>query len=88
MLLLGLGDNAYSQGLFEGGVHAQEGATDGFFKSTYTEYREDVDEWGAMPMLPGQHGYSYDYAASAPLGSGLVLLATFGVGYLALRKKD
>lgn len=61
-----------------------ETATDGFFSSGYREYREDTD-WGAMPMLPGSHGYNYDYAA--PLGSGLLLLAGMGLAY-GIRKKN
>jgi hypothetical protein len=65
----------------------QQNKADGFFASNYTEYREEVAEWGKMPMLPGQHGYTYDYAASAPLGSGLAIMAGLGLGYAMLRRK-
>ena len=44
--------------------------SDGFFSSSYSEYRED--SWAQnMPVLvlPGQHGTGYDFAAEAPLGS-------------------
>ena len=65
-----------------------QGGTDGFFSSgNYTEYRDDA--WATnMPVLPGQHGVDYDFAAEpAPLGSGLLLLAGLGLGY-AMRKKN
>lgn len=87
IFLCGFVNGIYSQGLFEGGVRAQDGASDGFFKTTYKEYRPEDLEWGKMPMLPGQHGYEYDYSA-VPVGSGLLLLTTLGVGYIAFRKKD
>ena len=62
--------------------------TDGFFTSgNYTELREDV--WAQdMPLLPGQHGTNYDFAAEpAPLGSGLLLLAGMGLAYGIRRRK-
>ena len=77
----------------KGGVHAQDRATDGFFKSDYELYREENLEWGVMPLLPRTHGYLYDYSAEpteedVPAGSGLLLLGSFGLAYLSLKKKD
>lgn len=78
--------------VFGGDVYAQEGATDGFFKSNYEMYREENLEWGSMPLLPRTHGYVYDYAAadpeSAPIGSGWLLLGAMGMGYLTIKKKN
>ena len=60
--------------------------SDGFFSSSYSEYRED--SWAQnMPILPGQHGTEYDFAAEAPLGSGLLLLGGMALAY-GMRKKD
>ena len=78
--------------VFGGDVYAQDGSTDGFFKSNYEMYREENAEWGTMPLLPRTHGYEYDYDAEdpeqVPVGSGLLLLGVMGVGYLAIKKKD
>ena len=64
-------------------AHAQR---DGFF--TYNSYeeqnRQESDAWGAMPALMN-HGYKMDQ--SAPLGSGLLLLAGMGLAY-GMRKKS
>lgn len=59
---------------------------DAFFTTSYSEYREVDDEFGIMPILPIQHGGLIDYSAvpdtpEAPLGSGLLLLASMGVAY-------
>ena len=55
---------------------------DGFFSNgNYSEYREENNEWGTMPLLPTSHGSQYDFAAEAPLGSGIVLLAAMGLAY-------
>ena len=61
--------------------------SDGFFSSgRYSEYRED--SWAQnMPVLPGQHGTQYDFAAEAPLGSGLLLLGGLALAY-GIRKKN
>ncbi len=62
--------------------------SDGFFSgSGYTEYREDI--WAEnMPVLPGQHGSNYDFAAEpAPVGSGLLLLAGMGLLYASNKRK-
>ena len=71
---LGLSANAQNDGFFSTG-------------SNYKEYREDV--WAQnMPVLPGQHGSQYDFAAeSAPIGSGLLVLAGLGLAY-AMRRKN
>ncbi len=62
---------------------------DGFFKSSYTEYRED-DIWNELPGLPNQYGVYGDYDAiePAPIGSGLLLLTGLGLYYLNRRRKD
>ena len=61
--------------------------SDGFFSSgRYSEYRED--SWAKnMPLLPG-HGNDYDFAAEAPLGSGLLLLGGMALAYGMRKKKD
>ena len=59
-------------------VNAQ---SDGFFLSNYQEYgREDSK---VLPALP-RYGTNVDH--SAPLGSGLLLLAGMGAAY-ALRRR-
>ena len=63
---------------------------DGFFSSgSYSEYRSNQEIWGQdMPVLPGQHGVNYDFAAEqAPVGSGLLLLGGLAIFY-AKRKKS
>lgn len=76
---------------FVSNLNAQN--TDGFFKSSYEEYQERNEvPWGGatLPSLPGFHGYDYDHSCepdqSAPVGSGLLLLAGMGAAY-ALRRK-
>ena len=67
----------------------KNGQTDGFFAgSSYNEYREDA--WAQnMPLLPGQHGTKFDFAAEpAPLGSGLLLLAGMAVLYASRKKSN
>lgn len=62
--------------------------SDGFFSSNYEEYREGLEEVGhsQMPAMIG-HGYTMDQnAESAPIGSGLLLLAGMGLLY-ASRKR-
>lgn len=71
-----------------GFVMSLNAQSDGFFSSSYSVYRETTAEWGTMPMLPGSHGYEYNYAADeAPLGSGALLLAGLGLAY-AMRNKN
>lgn len=64
---------------------------DGFFShEKYSEYRGDEqDIWGQdIPVLPGQHGVNYDFAAeSAPVGSGLLLLGGLALAY-GIRRKN
>lgn len=77
---LGLNLNAQSQ---------QNTFSDGFFSSNYSEYREEELEWGKMPLLPGNHGYTCDYdAEKVPLGSGLLILAGMGLGYAMRKRKE
>lgn len=55
---------------------------DGFFTSSYSDYRED--EWSStMPSLPGYHGGLNDYQAvpETPIGSGLLILGALALGY-------
>lgn len=72
--------------------YGDKSSLDGFFTTTYSEYREENLEWGVMPLLPRTHGYLYDYSAEpmeddVPLGSGALILGLFGTAYL-LKKKD
>ena len=62
---------------------------DGFFSNgNYTEYRDNSEVWGQnMPILPGQHGVNYDFAAEAPLGSGLLILGGLALAY-GIRKRN
>ena len=59
---------------------------DGFFTSNYNyeQNREVSGAWGVMPAMVG-HGETTNQ--SAPLGSGLLVLAGLGVAY-AMRKKN
>lgn len=59
---------------------------DAFFTTSYQEYREADNEWGAMPGLPSVHGSAIDYSA-VPVGSGLLLLAGMGLAY-GLKKRN
>ena len=62
--------------------------SDGFFTSSYSDYRED--NWSStMPSLPGFHGGLDDYQSTpeAPLGNGLLLLAGLGITYASTKKK-
>jgi LPXTG-motif cell wall-anchored protein len=58
--------------------------SDGFFASTYQEYGKESRAGAATPGLPG---VGTDQDQSAPLGSGLLLLAGMGAAY-ALRRKN
>ena len=58
--------------------------SDGFFAQSFGEYRDSSE--GKLPALPNAHNLTEHQ--SAPLGSGLLLLAGMGLGYAALRKKD
>ena len=62
------------------GVSAQ---SDAFFTQSFSEYR-NTDE--VTPLLPYAHNLSEHQ--SAPLGSGLLILAGLGLGYATLRKKS
>ena len=62
------------------GVNAQ---SDAFFTQSFSEYRS-ADE--VTPALPYKH--NLDAHQSAPLGSGLLILAGLGLGYATLRKKS
>ena len=64
--------------------------SDGFFTSSYSEYRENIS-WDVenMPLLPGSHGYlgDYDCVTPVPLGSGVLILAGLGLTYALRRNK-
>lgn len=71
-------------------VNAQ---SDGFFASSYSEYREGgseiADLFGATPSMIG-HGFTIDQDGDiqdTPVGSGLLVLAGLGLAY-AIRKKN
>ncbi len=84
-IALGFGMNVNAQ---IGEYNRQYGQdhTDGFFSGSYDEFREDTwsNEFGVMPTIIG-HGYQYDQ--TAPLGSGLLLLAGMGLAYGIRRRK-
>ena len=75
--------------LGSGSLNAQ---SDGFFASSYSEYRSIENDWGLnMPLLPGSHGYIDDYSCveqEAPLGNGLLILGVLALGYRKLRIKN
>ena len=75
--------------LGSGSLNAQ---SDGFFASSYSEYRDIENDWGLnMPLLPGSHGYIDDYSCveqEAPLGNGLLILGVLALGYRKLRIKN
>lgn len=57
---------------------------DNYF-SDWNEYREgDYDP--TAPIIPASHGSEDDSAA--PIGSGLLILAGFGVAYAMKKKRD
>ena len=59
--------------------------SDSFFKyNNVEEQRTSPSDWGSMPAMIG-HGLEGDQ--SAPLGSGLLLLAGMGLAY-GFRKKN
>lgn len=75
--------------LGSGSLNAQ---SDGFFASSYSDYRNIENDWGLnMPLLPGSHGYIDDYSCveqEAPLGNGLLILGVLALGYRKLRIKN
>ena len=58
--------------------------SDSFFKYSNVEEQRSPSDWGSMPAMIG-HGLEGDQ--SAPLGSGLLLLAGMGLAY-GFRKKN
>lgn len=63
-----------------------ESTNDGFFVSDYDlEYRALSDEWDYMPRMIG-HGL--ETHQDAPLGSGLLLLGAFGLGYVVKKRNS
>ena len=61
--------------------------SDGFFVyNNFEQNRQSQNEaWGTMPTMIG-HGFDNDMGADAPLGSGLLVLASMGLAY-GIRKK-
>ena len=58
--------------------------SDSFFRYNNVEEQRTNESWGSMPAMIG-HGLDGDQ--SAPLGSGLLLLAGMGLAY-GFRKKN
>ena len=58
--------------------------SDSFFRYNNVEEQRSNESWGSMPAMIG-HGLEGDQ--SAPLGSGLLLLAGMGLAY-GFRKKN
>lgn len=69
---------------FSMGLNAQ---SDGFFSSSNNGYR-NADIESQFSGVPALVGHTLESNQSAPLGSGMLLLAGMGLGYAALRKKD
>lgn len=63
--------------------------TDGFFSMDQYDEQGRVGQWaGDMPLLPRVHGSELDHSAKAtPLGSGLLVLTSMGIGYTVIRRK-
>lgn len=61
---------------------------DGFFNSN-DNGNNGGREGGTLPMLPGGKvgEYGADQPATAPLGSGLIILTALGAGYAVSRRK-
>jgi len=57
--------------------------SDGFFSDW--RYIEDIDH--NLPGFPTHHGNSYN-SDPTPVGSGVLILTAFGIGYAALKRKD
>ena len=56
---------------------------DGFFNDWY-----DIEERNYnLPEFPDVHGDLYNNDA-APVGSGVLILTTIGIGYAVLKRKD
>ena len=66
--------------------------SDGFFTSSYSEYRDVENDWSLnMPLLPGSHGYVDDYSCAeqdVPLGSGLLILGVLALGYFGFKSEN
>jgi len=77
VILLGIGLSTYAQidggGIFKRGPKSNE----------YFSYRENYE--GGLINLPQSHGSNED--ASAPVGSGIVVLVSLGTAYLVGKKR-
>ena len=64
-----------------------QGSYDGFFStgSESNNRQGSTVEWGALPNVPNTGAYSNQ---SAPLGTGVLLLAGMSVAYALRRKKE
>ena len=75
--------------LGSGSLNAQ---SDGFFASSYSDYRDIENDWGLnMPLLPGSHGYIDDYSCveqEAPIGNGLLILGVLALGYFRFKSEN
>jgi len=83
VLILGLTMTTFADGgLFKRGYNAENGASGYNYFGAKTE--DDNSGSPAMPLLP-QHGQETNQ--SAPVGSGIALLAALGGAYLVGKKR-
>lgn len=59
---------------------------DGFFSANYQELREGTSVESAMGDMPRMIGHGMTKNQSAPIGSGVLLLACMGLAYGASKK--
>ena len=79
-IVLGLAMTSFAQG---GGMfHRADNAKNG--GDGYALYEDKGDLKGGFPGVPG-HGETGD--VDAPLGSGIVLLASLGAAYMVAKKR-
>ena len=84
-IILGMGMSSFAQDGTYGGGLFQRGDTPHYdFYADWADLGWTRDGGVGLFNLPGGHGLTTD--AAAPLGSGLLILTAFGVGY-ALKKK-
>ena len=78
-IVLGLGFTTFAQ---DGMFHRSDNAKNG--GNGYALYESKGDLKGGFPGVPG-HGETGD--VDAPLGSGIVLLASLGAAYMVAKKR-
>jgi hypothetical protein len=67
------------------GVFAQDGGLFGYGNTRETTNNRDSESTSSLLSLPNSHGETSDQGA--PLGSGILLLLSFGAAY-AIKKKQ